>query len=1120
MKKLLLGLFAVATAMTAFGQQLIRGQVTDADGEPVIGAAVVVDGTTTGTVTDLDGNFELTVPEGDDLGLRVSYIGYDPQVLPLGDQDYIAVRLTEGVALSEVVVTGYSQGTKREATGAISTIGSAELQAIPSGNVDQQLQGRASGVTVISNGQPGTQSKVRIRGFGSFNDNRPLFVVDGVPTNDVSFLAPNDIESTTILKDAAAASIYGARASGGVIVYETKKGSRTGSVQISYDGLIGLTTPGQGVDLLSPQEQAEAIYRARRNDIFLAGGNPDTANLIHPIYDFSDPDNIRLPDFIQVGDEIGRFGELTEEEIASYNDDLSGGRENIFLIQEANRAGTDWYDVITRNALLQRHNLGMSGGNEKSRFYAGLGYQDLEGIVINNEFTRYSLRLNSEFDLLPRLRVGENFQATFSENLGQQGGGGGQDVAGSESEVLGAFRIAPIIPARNLFGGYGGTAASGGTNATNDLTYNFSNARNPLANREQLADNTNNNLSVFGSVYAEFDIFEGLYARTNFGGNYGYFSGRNFGRATYENSENIFNDSYAEFNGQFGSWVWTNTLNYDFDLGADHNVKGLIGYEALRNDYFYEAAGSGINPFSFTPSFTSINTVNGQQVSSGFGTQRTFASVFGQVNYNFREKYYLTGVLRRDQSSAFGETVRSGVFPAVSAAWRVTGEDFAAPNELLSDLKVRAGYGIMGNANAVDVRNQFDLFGQSVFTTAYDINGVNNGGIPLGFRQTQIANPLAQWERSATINVGADATLFGTKLDVSLDLWQKRNEDVLFQVPLPSVVGSASPPFVNVATINNQGIDLLLTYRDRAGDFDWEATLTGSFLRNEIVEVAEGVDFFERDAPGSRLQGNIVRNQLGQAISSFFGYEVAGLWQVSDFALNPDGTLVVSPEGGLVLADGTSADAVQAGAAPGRFRFADLNGTDDGGAVTPGANGTIGPEDRVEIGNPVPDFTGGLNLRIGYKGFELETFLYTSLGNEIFNAGRWYTDFLASFTEASAKGQRVLDAWSPVNPDSDIPIAETASTFSSNSQVTSYYVEDGSYLRMRLLQLAYDVPTARISDRLTRLRVFANVNNVFTITGYTGLDPAVGGDADTSFGIDIGNYPVTRSFQFGVGVGF
>ncbi|MFK8057899.1 MAG: SusC/RagA family TonB-linked outer membrane protein [Saprospiraceae bacterium] len=1109
MKQHLLLLVGLFFSTLAFAQQSVSGTVTDELGDPVIGATVVVTGTSTGTATDFDGKWELSVPDGSE-SLTVSYIGYDKKVVALDGSGVVDITIAEGVALNEVVVTGYSVGTKREATGAISTVSSAELSAIPSGNVEQQLQGRAAGVTVISNGQPGTESKVRVRGFGSFSDNRPLYIVDGVPSNGIGFLPPEDIESTSVLKDAASASIYGARAASGVIVVQTKQGSRKGGMKVTYDALVGVTDPGQGQEILSPTQQAQVIYQGLKNDVYLAGDDPDAATITSDFYDFSDPNNIGIPDYLVSGDRTAIFGEPTAAEIAAYNDDLTSGSP-ISLIIPTNKEGNNWYDDITRRAFLTRHNLGFSGGAERGRYYFGLSYQDQEGILINNSFKRYNIRSNSEFDVIPnRLRVGENFSLAYIQNLGQQGPSGGQGVANQESAILEAFRASPLIPSRigvpgGALTGYGGNVGNNG----------LGNARNPLAQREALSNNTNNNVQSFGNVYAELDIIKGLYVKTLFGGTYGSYNGRGFGRAQYENIENQLSTTYNEFNGYYGSWVFTNTLNFDYKIGTDHSFKGLVGYEANKLDISYFTSAGGNNPFIADPSFVSITQVQAPVVNSGFGTQKTFASTFGQVNYNYQGKYYVTGVVRRDESSAFASGQRAGIFPAISAAWRVTGEEFAQPNNILTDLKLRAGYGIMGNSNAVGIGNQFNSYSGNVGNSGYDINGTNSTAA-VGFLQSQIANVNAQWEESTTVNVGAEATFFGTKLDVVLDLWQKRNEGVLFNVALPSVNGSGAAPFVNVATIDNKGIDLLVTYRDKAGEFDWEATVTGSILKNEIIEIAPGIDFFDSGGQ-ARLSGSAVRNRVGQPISSFFGYQVDRLWQESDFRIEGDGTLEIGSGGGVIFADGTEATN---GEAPGRFKYVDLNGIDDEGNITSGADGMITAEDRTQIGNAVPKFTGGLNLRVGYKGFDIETFLYTSLGNDVLNNSRYYTDFLQTFTSGSAKSTRILEAWTPTNTGTDIPIAESVSNFSTNAEINSYYVESGDYLRMRVLSLGYSLPDSALKGVFSKARFSVTATNLFTISGYTGLDPAVGGAADTNFGIDVGNYPVTRSLNFGVSLGF
>jgi hypothetical protein len=406
----------------------------------------------------------------------------------------------------------------------------------------------------------------------------------------------------------------------------------------------------------------------------------------------------------------------------------------------------------------------------------------------------------------------------------------------------------------------------------------------------------------------------------------------------------------------------------------------------------------------------------------------------------------------------------------------------------IDDLKIRGGYGIMGNSNNVNPNNQYSLYATDVVNASYPIDDV---GAAAGFYRSRIGNPFARWEKAVTENVGFDGSFFGGKLDVVFDIWQKNTEDLLFQVPITVMNGAyAAAPSVNIGKMQNKGIDLQLINRGTvSGDIGYELTVTGGFLKNEIVELAPGINYLS----GGNFEPNYrgvspIRNQIGRPISSFFGFKTLGLFQSQEEV---------------------DAAPVQEGAAPGRFRFADLNGDNQ-----------ITQDDRTWLGSPVPKFTGGVKLKLDYKGFEVETYMFTSLGNKIWNQSKWFTDFYPSFAGAAISA-RVKDSWTPEHPNTDIPIFENVSNFSTNTQANSFYVEDGSYFRMQNITLAYNLPLDLISRwRMEKLRVFAGVNNVFTISGYEGLDPSVGGDADTRFGIDVGNYPITRSWTFGLNLGF
>lgn len=1090
-RKLRLTLCFLLTIASVMAQErVITGTITDETGATMPGVNVLLKGTSSGTATDASGNFRLNIPN-DQATLVISFVGYATSEIQVGSRSVVNVQLAADVqTLTELVVTGYSVDKRRELTGSVSTVKAKEMTIAPSGNVEQMLQGRVAGVTVITNGQPGTTSQIRVRGFGAFGGNGPLYIVDGVPTGDISFLNPDDIETTTVLKDAAAASIYGARAASGVIVYTTKKGQRGNKkLNITYDLMTGVTTPGKGQEMLNPTEFAEWTWNAIKNTADRSGTPHATAiaNFNHP--QFGTGATPVLPTWLRVGSQNGAAIGNTNVDLNAqkllYNvDPRNGAIYNVFM---ANKEGTDWYDEITRTAPVIRQTIGFNGGGEKYRFYIGLSGQDQKGILLNQSFKRYAMRANSEFDVLKNLRIGQNIQFTYRQTLGLIGDGGGIGSADDENDILSAFRMPSIIPVYNVFGGYAGTAAGG-----------FNNPRNPVAAREGQKDDRNFNGLGFGNVYAEFDPIPGLTLRTSIGGNYVNYAYRSYGRWQYENSENNSAFTFNQGSGYSFGWTFTNTANYkkQFDV---HNLDVLVGQEALNTGAGWDVSATGLNPFSWDPNFVNLTQTNpsGRQVNSAQYLGVNFYSLFGRVNYSLKEKYILSAVIRRDGSSRFGGNNRYGVFPAVSLAWRISDEAFMSAIPAISDLKIRGGFGTMGNSNNVDPNNQFSLYGGSVANSSYDISG-SNSSATTGFYRTRIGNADAKWETSVTKNIGFDGNLFDGKLDIILDFWEKDTKDLLLAVPITATAGpNAAAPSVNVARMLNRGVDLAITTKgDITSDLKFEVTLNGSVLKNEITELAPGLTYLTTVNPGFRGI-NPIRNQLGQSISAFFGYDVVGLWQTQE-EVNAANAL-----------DGNSTTEFQTGAAPGRFRYRDING-----------DNVINNDDRTFLGSPVPKFTGGLNFILRYKNFDLEAYTYTSLGNKIFNVSKWFTDFYPSF-QGAAISARVKDSWTPSNTGAEIPMFESASNFSTNTQSSSFYVEKGNYLRMQNLTIGYNVPANTLTRLgLSKLRVFASTNNLFTITNYSGLDPAVGGAADTNFGIDVGNYPVTRSFTGGVNIGF
>src|SRR5258708_3012472 len=1083
---LLLCLMIVLCSTLAFSQvQTVTGKILDNDGQPIPGANILEKGTANGTVTDASGNYTISV-SGANAILVVSFIGFKSQEVAIAGRYIIDVSLVPDItSLQEVVVTGYTTENRRNVSGAVSTVKAHELTVVPSGNVEQQLQGRVPGVTVISNGQPGSTSQIRVRGFGSFGDNRPLYIVDGYPVQSIDFLSPDDIESTTVLKDAASASIYGSRASSGVIVYTTKQGGRNKKLSVTYDAMFGFTDPGKGQSMLGPSEFADWTWNAQRNTQRYSGSAPTFS---HP--QFGNGSTPVLPDYLEVGNSSGVVGsvDLTAER-ANYN--VTDFNKPIYQVVAANKSGTDWYKAITHNAPITRQSIGISGGGENSRYYFGFSMQDQDGVLNYQKFKRYTFRVNSEFDLIKgKLRIGENLQFTYRQTRVLLGGSGGQGVSADENIILTAFRMPSIIPIYDAFGGYAGTRAKG-----------FNNPKNPVANLDRQSSDRGFGAFGLGNIYLEFEPIKGLVARTSIGGNYGSSYFWSYFAREYENSENNSAVSYNEGASQSFGWTYTNTLTYKKQLN-NHVFDVLLGQEALNTGDGRNIAGSGQNPFTEDRDFVTLSTTQP-------GTTRTvgrkyfkgvrFLSLFGKVNYAYDNKYLASVTLRRDGSSRFGSANRYGVFPAFSLGWRISSEAFMSQFKWIDDLKIRGGWGIMGNSNSVDPNNQYSLYTTNVGNSSYPIAGT---GAAEGYYRNRIGNPYAKWEKAITTNVGFDGSFFGGKLDVVFDVWRKETQDLLFQVPITVGTGFyASAPFVNIGKMVNKGVDIQVINRGNITEgLKYEVTVNGGFLKNEIVSVAPGINYLTTVNPSFRGITPI-RNQVGQSISAFYGYQVAGIFQ------NQGEVDAAALQAGVVRSQESTPTSVAQG--EGRFKYADRNG-----------DGVIDDKDRTFLGSPVPKFNGGINFKITYKGFELESYMYAALGHKIFNQSKWFTDFYPSFAGA-AISSRVTGSWTPQNPGASIPIFENVSNFSTNTTANSFYVENGSYFRMQNITLAYNLPSAILSRaKLTKARVFASTNNVFTITKYQGLDPSVGGNSDTNFGIDVGNYPITRSWTFGVNLGF
>jgi TonB-linked SusC/RagA family outer membrane protein len=1037
----------LSTGFLLAQEKTITGTVT-AEGEgPLPGVNVTVQGTVTGAITDVNGTYRITVP-GPAAVLVYSSIGYTNKAVTVGSQTFIDVVLqTDVTALSEVVVTGYTSQRRRDLTGSVGVVQPAELTAVPTGNVTSALQGRTSGVTVTGNGAPGATAKVRIRGFSSFENNDPLYVVDGVPTQDIASLNPNDIESMSVLKDAGAASIYGSRASNGVIIVTTKRGSK--GTKVSYSMYTGWQDPGKGPDnLLNTQEYADLTWLVNKNDnaspyVLDSDGNPTTEKVVHPVYGWIGNATPTLPSWA---------------------------------------ANTNWYQAITHVASVTNHDLSLSGGSDNAKFFAGIGIRQQNGIVIYTNQDKYTARFNSEFTFLDgRVKVGENLTGTYSTSLGVANLGEGSPIS------MGAYRQQPIIPVVWTGPDYKGlthtfTAGDwGGTGIAGQL----GNATNPVASLTRAKDNSYWNLRMIGSTYLDVKIVQGLNFKSTIGGTFYTGHGVGYTFSTYENAENTGSNSLSE-NAYFGSdWVWSNTLTLDKTFGQ-HRILAVAGYEADKYGMGRDMDASRGGYFTDDPNYRTLN--NGASINSAnsqYYTPTTLLSQFLRADYAFMDRYMLSATVRRDGSSRFGTTNRYGVFPSFSLGWRISDEPFFQGVSFINDLKVRGSWGTMGNQLAVSPQNQFYSYGGSPSTSFYAINGQFSSSNQ-GFRPTRIGNPDAKWETNETTDVGFEASLLNSKIGIKFDWYQKKTKDLLFAPELPAVAGAATAPYINIAAMSNKGIDGELSFRDKWGDLGFDGSFVLTTYKNNIDKIASGVTFFDYGGATTRIgAGN--RNQVGHPMSSFFGYQVVGLFQ-SD-------------------AD-VAASATQDGAAPGFFKFEDTDG-----------DGTITPADRQFIGDPNPKFTYGINLTFTYKNFDLSAFLYGSQGADIFNWNKYWIDFWPSF-QGQKSTELLYNSWTPENTSATVPMASNTSNFSTNTQVCSYYLENGSYLRAKNVELGYTLPESLMTRiNVKSLRVYVQAVNLFTFTKYSGLDPELGGD-DRAFGSDTGNYPLVKNWIIGLSLNF
>ncbi len=1049
-------LMAITFNISGYGyaddqQTRVTGTITDENGSPFPGVNIQAEGTTIGTISDINGKYTLDVPRPG-MALVFTFVGYTTQKVQVDGKTTIDVRMAADVMnLDEVVVVGYGTQRKKDITGAIAVVSTESLKSIPTGDAVQALQGLASGVTVIGSGVPGGRTDIFIRGVTSLGNTSPLVVIDGVP-GSLTNLNINDIESIQVLKDAGASSIYGVRGSNGVVVVTTSKG-KAGDPKITYDAYYGVTTPKKGnvFNLLNSEDYARLTKEANPGTVLFANG---------------------LPDYLYAtgsGTNGAAMAGDPAVDPSKYNFDFNNTKNN-YLIQKVNQTGTNWFQEVTSPAPTQSHNLSVSGGTNKSNYLVSMGYLNQEGTINETYLRRYSLRVNTQSTIKKNIRIGENLYSYYRQSPGFTNSAEGNAISNS-------FRIMPIIPVYDIMGNYGGTW----------IGPELGTASQPVALQDRTRNNRNHNWNISGNAFAEIDFFDKhVTARTSFGGTISNSYNYSLGYIGYNDREGFdgFN-SFSEGASYRNGYTWTNTLNYT-DVIGPHNIKLLLGSEAISN-YGRNISGQSRNYFSMEPDY--MNLSNGTAIVSSVSSAEKSAlfSLFTRLDYMYKEKYILGVTVRRDGSSVFGSEKRYGIFPSFSLGWRVTNEEFMKNITFISDLKLRGSYGVLGSQANISETNAFTLFSSGFGTSYYLITGQGNATTQ-GFYQNANGNPFTGWEENVVTNAGFDIAFLENKLSISVERYKKSINGLLFPQPLPATAGGASAPTINIGDIQNKGWDFSATYRERvSSDFNYSAGLSISSYKNKVVKIPGG--YF--DIKGSRI-GNLVRIQEGQPVGTFYGYEIIGIF-------NSDEEVANSP--------------TQTAAAPGRFKYRDVNG-----------DGNITSDDRTFYGDPNPDFTYGMNFSVNYKGFDFAADFYGSQGNDAMNFVRYYTDFMST-SEGKGRSNVLLDAWTPQNTNTTVAKLEYAPNFSTNSVPNSYYLEDGSFFKCRSMIVGYTIDQDILKRiKADRLRLYFQVTNLFTITKYSGLDPELSGtlsgrNSSTSFGIDMGNYPNNQK-QFIGGIKF
>ena len=1025
-----LSLFAaLLLGAAAYAQNVrITGTVVDADsGEPVVGAAVIVPGTTNGTSTDIDGNFALNAPSG--ATLEFSCVGYTTLTVKASPTMNVRMQVDTRF-LDEVVVTGYMTEKKSDLTGSVAVVKMKEVADIPTGNVMSALQGRVAGMNVSTDGTPGgTRTSSLIRGTTTINNSSPLYVIDGVMTrSDVgTIISSNDIESMQVLKDAASAAIYGAQAANGVIIITTKR-AQEGQIRVDFQSSLTLQTVQQGIPLMNAQQWGEVYWAAYKNDFGVTpkstvyGDGPNAVLQLGKPY-WTDPNNPDLK----------------------------------MLVSD-----TDWFKESYRNALMQNYSISISKGTKDHVSSLSFNVLDQDGTLRNSDYLSLGTRYNTEYRFFDnRLKIGESLNLTYWTQHKKPDG-----YESIERQIIAQH------PAQAIYATDGSYAG-----AEMDL---LGSRQNPIRYIDNEANNIYKSWRIFGNAYIEVVPVKNLTVRSTFGVNYN------------PNYQNILTPAWDEHVRSYSEtsldvthtenleWVWTNTAQYNLNKGI-HALTALIGTEAKKNRTdVTTATGTG---FGMTNrDYVYISRAEGTKTANNSANLYAMTSYFGKVNYTLADKYLFSATVRRDASSRFGKENNSGIFPSASIGWRVNKENFLSGAGWLSDLKLRASWGINGN-DQINNTATYSLYDVNIYNSTYNLSG-DDRTLSYGAIRSQTGNSNLRWEQTEQWNVGFDAAFLNNRLSITFDAYTKNTTGMLYQLTRPAIYGEGASSYENCASMNNKGIETIVSWRNAVGDFSYEISGNATLQKNAITELPE--DIYWTFGCGN---ANANVTNVGLPYGGRLGYKTDGVFHTQKEVDEYLSKYTVS------------------GRAPGvgRIKYVDVNG-----------DNVIDAKDQLYIGSDLPKVQFGLNFNAAWKGFDLAMF-FNGMVRDVYNTSKLYTDFFPLGEGLGNHSTRLVEAMNAYyeyekTGTYDCKYAAPTTINSNNeNQQSDWYVEDGSYIRLKNIVLGYTLPADLIrSFKLRSARVFLQGQNLLTFTKYTGPDPEATGYP----------YPFGKNFVLGLNIGF